>query len=140
MAQGIKNAWGETVIQGRLIGRNNVVIPPSQVEDLAQLGCTNKEIANFFGVTEMALARNFEVELMTGRELVKQKLRRAMLQNACVHMSAAVQIFLAKNMLGMADTPQAVGTEVLPWNDDAEREEFVEDLQEELNNIDNAAE
>jgi hypothetical protein len=42
-----------------------------------------------------------------------------MLKNACSNMNAAVQIFLAKNILGMADTP--VNTEdkkPLPWSDE----------------------
>jgi hypothetical protein len=39
-----------------------------------------------------------------------------MLNNACKNMNAAVQIFLAKNMLGMSD--QLINTdsnEPLPW-------------------------
>jgi hypothetical protein len=42
-----------------------------------------------------------------------------MLNNACKNMNAAVQIFLAKNMLGMSDVP--INTEdkkPLPWSDD----------------------
>lgn len=93
MAQGKANAWGETVIHGKLVGRDNVVIPPEQVEELAMLGCSGKEIANFFGVNEQALSRNFVTELQKGKELLKQRLRRAMLENAIVHKNAAVQIF-----------------------------------------------
>ena len=134
MAQGKADAWGETIIQGRLIGRNNIVIPPEQVEDLAMLGCNNKEIANFFGVTESALGRNFAIELTTGREILKQKLRRAMLHNACVNMNAAVQIFLAKNILGMTDSPASTSAEVLPFTDD-ELDEIKEDLEDELTEL-----
>ena len=109
MSQGKANAWGETIIQGKLVGRDNVVIPPEQVEDLAMLGCSNKEIANFFGVNEATLARNFVSELIKGREVLKQRLRRAMLENAIVHKNAAVQIFLAKNMLCPIVTGKQIG-------------------------------
>jgi len=127
MAQGKADAWGETIIQGKLVGRNNIVIPPEQVEDLAMLGCNNKEIANFFGVTESALGRNFAIELTTGREILKQKLRRAMLHNACVNMNAAVQIFLAKNILGMSDTGDTTEEfKPLPWTDSID-DDVVED-------------
>lgn len=134
MSQGKANAWGETVIQGRLVGRDNVVIPPEQVEDLAQLGCSNKEIANFYGVNEATLARNFVNELTKGREVLKQRLRRAMLENAIVHKNAAVQIFLAKNMLGMSDSGMATDdAKVLPFSDD---DDIKDNLQDELDELD----
>ena len=118
MAQGRADAWGTTTIEGRMIGRDNVIVPPEQVEDLAELGCSSKEIANFFGVSESALSRNFATELQKGREVLKQKLRRAMLENAIVHKNAAVQIFLAKNMLGMSDTGMTSEEfKPLPWTD-----------------------
>ena len=135
MSQGKANAWGETIIQGKLVGRDNVVIPPEQVEDLAMLGCSNKEIANFFGVNEATLARNFVSELIKGREVLKQRLRRAMLENAIVHKNAAVQIFLAKNMLGMSDNGMSTDdNRVLPFSDD-ELDDAREALEEEYNEI-----
>lgn len=118
MSQGKADAWGTTTITGKLVGRDNIVIPPQQVEDLAQLGCTNKDIANFFGVTESALGRNFASELIKGREVLKQTLRRAMLHNAFVNYNAAIQIFLAKNILGMSDSPASEDATVLPFSDD----------------------
>lgn len=136
MAQGKADAWGETLIQGKLVGRDNVVVPPEQVEDLAQLGCSSKEIANFFGVTESAMSRNFATELQKGREVLKQRLRRAMLENAIVHKNAAVQIFLAKNMLGMSDSGMATDdAKVLPFtdDDDAVVEENTQEIEDEIN-------
>jgi hypothetical protein len=54
---------------------------------------------------------------------MKVKLRRAMFKNACEHMNAAVQIFLSKNILGMADVPvNSAGNEPLPWTDDVANE------------------
>ncbi len=49
----------------------------------------------------------------------KLKLRRAMFRNATVNNSAPVQIFLAKNMLGMSDNGMIgdEGNQPLPWNE-----------------------
>jgi len=108
----------EGVINGISVGRDGVVVPPDQVEELASLGCKDREIANFFGIKESTLRYNFSANLVKGRECLKISLRRAMLTNACSNMNAAVQIFLAKNMLGMADTPvNADENAPLPWSD-----------------------
>ena len=139
MAQGKANAWGEKIVEGKLIGRNNVVIPPEEVEDLAALGCTNVDIANWFGVTEQAIRYNFSENLTKGRESLKISLRRAMLKNACVNLNAAVQIFLAKNMLGMSDNGMNTDTaKVLPFSDDDDEkpsEEQLADMQEEYKEL-----
>ena len=139
MSQGKANAWGEKIVEGKLIGRNNIVVPPQEVEDLAAIGCTNTDIANWFGVTEQAIRYNFSVELTKGRESLKISLRRAMLKNACVNMHAAVQIFLAKNMLGMSDNGMINdGSKVLPFTDDDEKptEEQLDDMRDELKELD----
>ena len=108
--------WGEKVVAGKIVGRNNIIVPPTEVEDLAALGCNNKEIYTWFGITEGALVRNFAEELEKGRNRLKQSLRRAMLHNACVSMQPAIQIFLAKNFLQMSDNPYASeADQPLPW-------------------------
>jgi hypothetical protein len=110
----------EGTVIGLPVGRDKKIVPPDQVQELASLGCRNIEIANFFGVTEDAISRNFAAELLKGREELKISLRRAMLKNACANMNAAVQIFLAKNLLGMSDTPtNSDANQPLPWTDDA---------------------
>lgn len=99
------------------VGRDKKVIDPEDVEKLAALGCRDNEIANWFGINEDTLRYNFKDNLVKGREELKITLRRAMLNNACKNMNAAVQIFLAKNILGMSDSP--VDTEAnspLPWD------------------------
>lgn len=140
MSQGKANAWGEKIVEGKLIGRNNIVVPPEEVEDLAALGCTNVDIANWFGVTEQAIRYNFSENLLKGRESLKISLRRAMLKNACVNLNAAVQIFLAKNMLGMSDNGMNTDTaKVLPFSDDEDdkpSEEQLDDMREELKELD----
>ncbi len=107
----------EGVIQGIPCGWNKTIIPPDQVYELAVLGLTNKEIGNFYNVSDATISRNFAAELQKGREMTKIKLRRAMFENACNRHNAAVQIFLAKAMLGMNETSSEV-TAPLPWNED----------------------
>lgn len=139
MSQGKANAWGEKIVEGKLIGRNNIVVPPQEVEDLASIGCTNVDIANWFGVTEQAIRYNFSDNLIKGRESLKISLRRAMLKNACVNLNAAVQIFLAKNMLGMSDQGMTTdGSKVLPFTDDEDdkpTEEQLADMQDEYREL-----
>jgi hypothetical protein len=109
----------EGTILGKVVGRDKKVIPPDEVEKLAALGCRDNEIANFFGIKEDTLRYNFADNLIKGRENMKITLRRAMLNNACQHMNAAVQIFLAKNILGMSDNGMTGDDKApLPWSDE----------------------
>lgn len=109
----------EGTILGYPIGRDKKIVPPDQVQELAALGCTNRDIANFFGIEESNVSRHFAANLTKGREDLKITLRRAMLNNACRNNNAAVQIFLAKNILGMSDTPtNTEDKKPLPWSDD----------------------
>jgi hypothetical protein len=117
----------EKIIMGLPVGRgdNKEVVPPEDVYKLAALGCTDNEIAGYHGIKPDTLRRNFAAELQKGREWVKIRLRKAMYENACENMHASVQIFLAKNILGMSDSP--LDTEAnapLPWVETDEGEEF----------------
>jgi hypothetical protein len=104
--------------EGIAVGRDNKVIDPNAVEKLAALGCRDTEIANFLGIDESTLRYNFNANLIKGRESLKITLRRAMLDNACKNNNAAVQIFLAKNILGMSDNPlDSDNNQPLPWSD-----------------------
>ena len=114
-----KKQLTEGTILGYPIGRDKKIVPPPEVQKLAALGCTNRDIANFFGIEESNVSRHFAAEITKGREELKISLRRAMLDNACRNMNAAVQIFLAKNLLGMSDTPyNSDDKQPLPWSDD----------------------
>lgn len=104
---------------GVVVGRNKIPVPREEVFKLAELGCSIAEVADFFGVTEDAIARNFRVELDAGRAHQKKRLRQALMDNACKNMNPAVQIFLAKNYLKMSD--QGFVDEdrpILPWTDE----------------------
>lgn len=131
---------GTKIVTGLIVGRNKVVVPPQEVEDLASIGCTDRDIANWFGINEDTLRYNFTDNLIKGREDLKISLRRAMLKNACVNLNAAVQIFLAKNMLGMSDNGMATdNSKILPFtddDDDAPTEEQMADMRDELKELD----
>jgi hypothetical protein len=106
----------DAIYSGIQIGRDKIVVDPEEVFKLAQLGLKNTEIANYLGVTEESIRYNFNADLAKGREQLKITLRRAMLHNAIANNNAAVQIFLAKNMLGMSDTPiNSEDNAPLPW-------------------------
>jgi hypothetical protein len=134
MSQGKQNAWGTKIVEGRLIGRNGIVVPPQEVEDLAAIGCNNKEIADWFGVDDSTLSFNFKQELEKGRANLKQSLRRAQLKLALTG-NAVMLIWLGKNILGQTDTPQTTQAEVLPFTDD-ELDEIKDNLTEELEELD----
>jgi len=122
----------EGVIQGLPIGRDKTVVPPDQVYELAAIGCSDTEIAHFFGVKQDTLRYNFAEELTKGRSFMKIRLRRAMYKNACQLNNAAVQIFLAKqaSILGMSDGGVNADAEALPWN-----EEYSEEESNEVNTV-----
>lgn len=114
-----KKQLTEGTVLGYPIGRDKKIVPPDEVQKLAALGCSNRDIANFFGIEESNVSRHFAAFITKGREELKITLRRAMLDNACRNMNAAVQIFLAKNILGMSDTPtNSEEHKPLPWSDD----------------------
>lgn len=99
-------------------GRGKRVVVPKDVYELAVIGCNDREIANWFDIDENTLRYNFSDIMLKGREDLKHTLRRAMIKNA-LSGNAALQIFLAKNMLGMSDTPSnSDDKKPLPWNDE----------------------
>ena len=105
-------------VEGVVVGRDKKIIPAIEVQKLAALGCKDTEICDWFGIDGNTLRYNFSVELVKGRESLKHSLRRAMLHNAIANNNAALQIFLAKNFLGMSDSPiNSEANQPLPWSD-----------------------
>jgi hypothetical protein len=108
---------GEKTVLGRVVGRNKTIIPPEEVYKLAQIGCKNQEIADWFGIDENTLTYNFSVELLKGRENLKQSLRRAQLKLA-LSGNATMLIWLGKNILGQSENPlDTEANEPLPWTE-----------------------
>ena len=106
---------GTKTVEGAVVGRDKKVVPPEEVYKLAQIGCKDKEIADWFGIKDNTLRFNFSVELLKGREHMKQSLRRTMWNNAVNNNNTVMQIFLAKNFLGMSDNGFVNSDEPLPW-------------------------
>jgi hypothetical protein len=99
-------------------GLRRKVVVPEDVYKLAALGCSDREIATWFDMKEDTLRYNFAEIMSKGRQDVKTALRNAMLKNA-LNGNAALQIFLAKNWLGMSDNPtSSEANQPLPWTDD----------------------
>jgi hypothetical protein len=110
----------EATYMGLPVGRDKKVIDPQDVEKLAAMSCTDRDIAEYLGIKEDTLRYNFADILQKGRADARITLRRAMMDNACKNMHASVQIFLAKNLLGMSDQPiDSEANAPLPWDDKA---------------------
>jgi hypothetical protein len=101
-------------------GLRKRVVSPQDVYKLAALGHTDREIATWFDMKEDTLRYNFADIMAKGRQEMKTALRNAMFKNA-LSGNAALQIFLAKNMLGMSDNPSNTDDKrPLPWTDSDE--------------------
>lgn len=110
-------------------GLRKRVVNPEDIYKLAALGCTDREIAIWFDIDEQTLRYNFKDIMAKGRQDMKTSLRNAMFKNA-LNGNAALQIFLAKNMLGMSDNPNLSDDhKPLPWNNDEADTSADEDSQ-----------
>lgn len=72
------------------------------IEKMASIGATNLEIAEFFGIDENTLKRNFEIFLTKGRADLKTKLRRKQISVA-LSGNVMMLIWLGKQILGQKD-------------------------------------
>jgi len=78
-------------------------VDPDKVRMLASFGCKYIDIGKYFEVGEAYIRKDFKEQYESGREDMKFKLRRAMWTSAMENNSIAMQIFMAKNYLGMSD-------------------------------------
>ena len=91
-------------------GRPKLDIDSEQVEKLAQIQCTNVEIAAFFGCDESTIRDRFPEQLKKGREAGKISLRRKQFQVA-QGGNVSMLIWLGKQYLGQTDKPVGDGNE-----------------------------
>lgn len=134
--QGIRGPqYTEITKPAIIVGRNNIPVPPDEVETMAKIGCTDREIAEHFGINDQTLRRVFVDFLIKGRSELKQRLRQAQLKVA-FDGNPTMLIFLGKNILGQADTPvNNDNNMILPFNDDDE-DTVAEDIDSEVTDID----
>jgi len=108
----------EGTFLGIAVGRDKKVIDPLDIERLAALACTDRDIAEFVGINEDTLRYNFKDQLAKGRAEVRISLRRAQIDVA-LKGNAVMLIWLGKNILGQSDNPVSTdANKVLPYKDD----------------------
>ena len=110
--------WGTITKQGLIVGREKRIVPPDEVYKLAEIGCTNKEIAEWFMIKEDTLQYNFCDYLTKARTGMKRRLRAIQLQTA-LQGNVTMLIWLGKQYLGQTDQPMNTdANQPLPWSDD----------------------
>lgn len=77
-------------------------ITDEEISKLASYGCTNTEIADFYGCDESLIRKSFSDSLLKGRARGKIRLRQLQWQSA-EKGNVTMQIFLGKNLLGQQD-------------------------------------
>ena len=92
-------------------------IDGEQVRKLANYGCTNVEIANFYGCSADLIEKSYSDFLTKGRAEMKLRLRQLQWKSA-EKGNVTMQIFLGKNILGQADIPVGEDSQPLTWSID----------------------
>ena len=111
--------WGQVTKDGLIVGRGKTqrVVPPDEVWKLAEIGMTDREIAEWFMIKEDTLRYNFAEYLTKGRAGMKRRLRAVQISTA-LGGNATLLIWLGKQYLGQTDSPMMANDDkVLPWND-----------------------
>ena len=111
---------GEIITQGFIVGKDKRIVPPNEVEHLASLGCTDRDIAEYFSITESTLRYNLSAFLIKGRHQLKTTLRQKQIQVA-LEGNPTMLIWLGKNILSQSDSGMASAeNRPLPWTDNDE--------------------
>jgi len=84
------------------MGRPKIQIDEMEVEKLAAMHCSAREIAAFFSVSVDTIDRRFADTMAKGRQKGRAKLRRLQWE-AAVKGNVVMQIWLGKNLLGQSD-------------------------------------
>lgn len=113
-----KRRYGEKVIKGIIIGKGETraIIRIEDVEKLAALHISYKDMADYFGCKENTFRDHFKTTVDKARLGTKQRLIESMLYNATNKLNPTIQIWLSKQWLAMTD--QKINTneeEILPW-------------------------
>ena len=77
-------------------------IDTNEVEKLAGYGCTNIEIADFFGCSSDLIEKSYSEFLTKGRADLKKRLRKAQIDTA-VAGNPTMLVWLGKQMLNQTD-------------------------------------
>jgi len=119
--------WAEKVVKGIVVGRNKIIVPPEEVMHLASLGCSDREIADYFDVHENTLRYNFKEFLTKGRHQLRTTLRQTQLRVA-FDGNPTMLIWLGRNILSQNENGQSNSdNRPLPWTDEVEAESTFEE-------------
>ena len=86
-------------------------IDTKQIEQLASFGCTNTEMASFFGCSSDLLEKSYSEYLTKGRDSGKIRLRQYQWA-AAKKGNVAMLIWLGKQILGQVDKQEIITTEL----------------------------
>ena len=90
-----------------------------KIEQLASFGCTNTEIASFFGCDTSLITKSYSQFLTKGREKGKIRLRQ-MQWKAADKGNVTMLIWLGKQLLGQADKSEVT------WENPVDGVEFID--------------
>ena len=86
-------------------------IDTKQIEQLASFGCTNTEMASFFGCSSDLLEKSYSEYITKGRDSGKIRLRQYQWA-AAKKGNVAMLIWLGKQILGQVDKQEIITTEL----------------------------
>tara|TARA_Y100000593_G_scaffold14122_1_gene26661 strand:+ start:1025 stop:1336 length:312 start_codon:yes stop_codon:yes gene_type:complete len=86
-------------------------IKGEDVEKLASYGCTNTEIADYFGCSKDLITKSYSTNVTKGKAGGKIRLRQLLMKSA-KNGNVTAQIWLSKQYLGMSDKQEVVSTEL----------------------------
>ena len=92
-------------------------IDGEQVRKLANYGCTNVEIANFYGCSADLIEKSYSDFLTKGKAEMKLRLRQLQWKSA-EKGNAVMLIWLGKQLLGQSDIPIGEDSQPLTWSID----------------------
>jgi len=87
-------------------------IDTTKVEQLSSFGCSNKEIASFFGCSSDLLEKSYSEFLTKGRDKGKIRLRQ-MQWKAAEQGNVTMLIWLGKQVLGQSESPMVMEDELV---------------------------
>ena len=94
-------------------------IEPEQVEKLSSYGCTNTEIASFFGCDRSLITKSYSQFLTKGRDKGKIRLRQ-MQWKAADKGNVSMLIWLGKQILGQTEKSE------VKWENPVDGVEFID--------------
>ena len=94
-------------------------IDTKQLEKLAAFGCTDTEIASFFGCSTDLIRKSYSENLTKGRDAGKIRLRKLQ-WNAAEKGNVTMLIWLGKQVLGQAEKQEG------KWENPVDGVEFID--------------